>query len=100
MNNPRGGRDCDKEKELMGEAGNMGREKRERYISTELLLVQTRGESYLFGKSFCTMQTSCQTTLQEKLEQRQLWEGAHLDWDCIAIHNSKLLHIPPPISGK
>lgn len=37
-----GGRDCDKEKELMGEAENMGREKRERYISTELLLVQTR----------------------------------------------------------
>lgn len=33
MNNPRGGRDYDKEKELMGEAGNMGREKkREVYV--------------------------------------------------------------------
>lgn len=69
MNNPRGGRDYDKEKELMGEAGNMGRERREKYTFTELLLVQTRGEFCLFGKSFCTMQTSCQTTLQEKLEQ-------------------------------
>lgn len=48
MNNPRGGRDYDKEKELMGEAGNMGRERRERYTFTELLLVQTRGEFCLW----------------------------------------------------
>lgn len=90
MNNPRGGRDCDKEKELMGEAENMGRDKKREVYIYRVITSAIQRRILSLGKSFCT---SCQTTLQEKLEQRQLWEGTHLDWNCIAIHNSKVLHI-------
>lgn len=53
------------------------------------------------GKSLCTVQTSCWTILQEKQEQRQLWEGVYIDWDCVVyITLSFYINLAPsPMSG-